>query len=197
MEAQQCVELTGTNRPCGLTTARWRGFALGPETYWVVEDQPGSLHSSIFLPTAIGAGATPVPIPNTEVKPRIGDGTVRFLDGRVARRWDLLRRRRTSWSGAASVLRRRNPRTRFNVTTPHRIFGIELSPYSVKVRSYFRYKRIPHEWVVRDAARMAEFQKYAKLPLIPLVVTPEDEGLQPARRSAVAGSTPPRVSRDS
>jgi len=28
-----------------------------------------------------------------------------------------------------------------------RIFGAELSPYSVKVRSYFRYKRIPHEWV--------------------------------------------------
>ena len=36
----------------------------------------------------------------------------------------------------------------------HRIFGIELSPYSVKVRSYFRYKGIPHEWVVRSAARM-------------------------------------------
>src|SRR3990172_7604030 len=60
----------------------------------------------------------------------------------------------------------------------YRIFGIELSPYSVKVRSYFRYKRIPHEWVVRGAAQMAEFQKYAKLPLIPLVVTPDDQGLQ-------------------
>ena len=31
----------------------------------------------------------------------------------------------------------------------YRIFGSELSPYSVKVRSYFRYKRIPHEWIVR------------------------------------------------
>ncbi|HET6303464.1 MAG TPA: glutathione S-transferase family protein, partial [Myxococcota bacterium] len=60
----------------------------------------------------------------------------------------------------------------------YRIFGIELSPYSVKVRSYFRYKRIPHEWVVRGAAQMAEFQKYAKLPLIPLVVTPEDQAMQ-------------------
>jgi glutathione S-transferase len=48
----------------------------------------------------------------------------------------------------------------------------------VKVRSYFRYKQIPHEWVVRDMARMPEFQKYARLPLIPLVVTPEDEGIQ-------------------
>ncbi len=59
-----------------------------------------------------------------------------------------------------------------------RIFGIELSPYSMKARSYFRYKQIPHEWIPRDAATMAEFQKYAKLPLVPLVVTPEDEGLQ-------------------
>ena len=25
-----------------------------------------------------------------------------------------------------------------------RIFGSEMSPYSVKVRSYFRFKRIPH-----------------------------------------------------
>jgi glutathione S-transferase len=60
----------------------------------------------------------------------------------------------------------------------YRIFGVELSPYSVKVRSYFRYKGIPHEWVVRGAAQMGEFQKYAKLPLIPLVVTPEDQALQ-------------------
>ncbi len=59
-----------------------------------------------------------------------------------------------------------------------RIFGMELSPYSVKVRSYFRYKGIPHEWIPRSADNMAEFQKYAKLPLVPLLVTPEDEGIQ-------------------
>jgi len=64
------------------------------------------------------------------------------------------------------------------VVTPYRIFGIELSPYSVKVRSYFRYKGIPHEWVVRHMGNMEEFQKHAKLPLIPLVITPEGEGLQ-------------------
>jgi glutathione S-transferase len=61
---------------------------------------------------------------------------------------------------------------------PYRIFGAELSPYSVKVRSYFRYKEIPHEWIVRNMGNMPEFQKYAKLPLIPLVITPEGEGLQ-------------------
>ena len=60
----------------------------------------------------------------------------------------------------------------------YRIFGVELSPYSVKTRSYFRYKGIPHEWVVRGPATQAEFQKYAKLPLVPLVVTPQGEGVQ-------------------
>lgn len=59
-----------------------------------------------------------------------------------------------------------------------RIFGAELSPYAVKVRSYFRYKRIPHEWVVRDAKTEAEFKKYAKLPIIPLVVGPDEDCLQ-------------------
>jgi len=60
----------------------------------------------------------------------------------------------------------------------HRIFGIEMSPYSVKVRSYFRYKALPHEWIVRSVATQAEYQKYAKLPIVPLVVTPDGEGIQ-------------------
>jgi glutathione S-transferase len=60
----------------------------------------------------------------------------------------------------------------------YRVFGSELSPYSVKVRSYFRYKRIPHEWLVRSAATEEEFQRHAKLPLIPLVLTPAGAALQ-------------------
>ncbi|HVN84481.1 MAG TPA: glutathione S-transferase family protein [Candidatus Binatia bacterium] len=60
----------------------------------------------------------------------------------------------------------------------YRIYGNELSPYSVKVRSYFRYKRIPHEWVIRNATNEAEFRQHAKLPLIPLVVTPDGQGIQ-------------------
>ena len=64
------------------------------------------------------------------------------------------------------------------MASPHRIFGIEMSPYSVKVRSYFRYKALPHEWIVRNVATQAEYQKYAKLPIVPLVVTPEGEGIQ-------------------
>jgi glutathione S-transferase len=60
----------------------------------------------------------------------------------------------------------------------YRIYGSELSPYSVKVRSYFRYKRIPHEWLLRSAATEEEFQRYAKLPLIPLVVGPDGDARQ-------------------
>jgi glutathione S-transferase len=60
----------------------------------------------------------------------------------------------------------------------YRIFGSELSPYSVKVRSFFRYKNIEHDWIPRSPAVQAEFQKYAKLPLVPLVVTPDGEGIQ-------------------
>ncbi len=60
----------------------------------------------------------------------------------------------------------------------YRIYGAEMSPYSVKVRSYFRYKGLPHRWIVRNADTDAEYQRYAKLPLVPLVVTPDDAGMQ-------------------
>ncbi len=60
----------------------------------------------------------------------------------------------------------------------YRIYGVELSPFSVKIRSYFRYKQIPHQWIVRNAATMADYQKYAKIPIVPLVVTPDERGLQ-------------------
>ena len=68
------------------------------------------------------------------------------------------------------------------MTDEYTIFGSELSPYSVKVRSYFRYKRVPHEWLQRSEQNMAEFERFAKLPLIPLVLTP--------RREAIQDSTP-------
>ena len=60
----------------------------------------------------------------------------------------------------------------------YRIFGAEMSPYSVKVRSYFRYKAIPHQWILRNAASQAEYDKHAKLPIVPLVVTPDGTGIQ-------------------
>ena len=60
----------------------------------------------------------------------------------------------------------------------YHIHGVEISPYSVKVRSYFRYKGIPHRWIPRSLDAEGEYQKFSKLPLVPLVVTPNNEGIQ-------------------
>ena len=62
--------------------------------------------------------------------------------------------------------------------TAWRIYGSELSPYSLKVRAYFHYKQIPHQWIIRSQDRMEEFQRYAKLPLVPLVLSPTEEVMQ-------------------
>lgn len=58
-----------------------------------------------------------------------------------------------------------------------KIFGAEMSPYSVKMRSYFRYKELPHLWLQRSA-HQEEFARHAKLPIVPLVVSPQGEAMQ-------------------
>ncbi len=63
------------------------------------------------------------------------------------------------------------------VANQYRVIGAEDSPYSVKVRSYFRYKNLPHQWLTRSQAGDL-YQAHAKLPLVPLVVTPDERGLQ-------------------
>ncbi len=86
-----------------------------------------------------------------------------------------------------------------NPSKPYRIFGVELSPYSVKVRSYFRYKGIPHQWVTRNAESESEYQKYKRIPIVPLVVTPEDEGIQdstPIIERIEAGNPEPSIHPD-
>lgn len=60
----------------------------------------------------------------------------------------------------------------------YRIYGSEMSPYSVKVRSYFRFKGIAHQWIARGPANEDEFKTYARLPIVPMVVTPDDQGIQ-------------------
>jgi len=64
------------------------------------------------------------------------------------------------------------------MTAPFRLYGAELSPYSVKVRSYLRYKGIEFDWVARTNSRQEEFQRYAKLPLIPVLVDADENALQ-------------------
>ncbi|MBL8547156.1 MAG: glutathione S-transferase [Hyphomonadaceae bacterium] len=64
------------------------------------------------------------------------------------------------------------------MTAPFRLYGAELSPYSVKVRSYLRYKGLDFEWRARTNATQEEFQRYAKLPLIPVLVDADDNAMQ-------------------
>lgn len=64
------------------------------------------------------------------------------------------------------------------MTGTYKLFGSEMSPYSIKVRSFFRYKNVPHEWIARSPATENEYKKFARLPIVPTVATPEGEGLQ-------------------
>lgn len=64
------------------------------------------------------------------------------------------------------------------MTAPFRLYGAELSPYSVKLRSYLRYKGVPFQWLHRTDARQEEFARFAKLPLVPVLVDADDNALQ-------------------
>lgn len=64
------------------------------------------------------------------------------------------------------------------MTAPYRLYGAALSPYSLKVRAYLDYKGVAYEWLNRSQARQEEFQRYAKLPLIPVVVGADESVLQ-------------------
>ena len=71
----------------------------------------------------------------------------------------------------------------------YRVLGVELSPFSVKVRSWFRYKGIPHEWTGRMLG--PDDKKYTKVPLVPVVVTPtgrRPSGLDADHRAARKGA---------
>ena len=63
------------------------------------------------------------------------------------------------------------------MSDPYRIIGSEESPFSVKIRSYFRFKGLPHEWLERRDAQDL-FSTHAKLPLIPLVIRPDGTSQQ-------------------
>jgi len=64
------------------------------------------------------------------------------------------------------------------MTETYLIYGSKPSPYSVKVRAYFRYKRIPHNWIIRGYETNQDFKKLAKIAIVPLVVTPEKKVIQ-------------------
>jgi glutathione S-transferase len=58
-------------------------------------------------------------------------------------------------------------------TTTYTVYGSNTSPYSVKLRAYLRFKRLRHEWIVRDFGTQDAFNELAKLPIIPLLVAPD------------------------
>ena len=89
VHARQRAQPTDTNRPqaCRYQLRKQArspaGFvAFNPEAF-------------IAFPGDHGEDETPVPIPNTEVKGLIGEGTAGFARGRVARRRDLQPKDRT------------------------------------------------------------------------------------------------------
>lgn len=61
---------------------------------------------------------------------------------------------------------------------PYRLYGSELSPYSQKVRAYLAYRGDDFTWLNRSRGRQEEFQRYAKLPLIPVLVGADENALQ-------------------
>ncbi len=64
------------------------------------------------------------------------------------------------------------------MVAPYRLYGADLSPYSVKILQLLRFKGIEHQWLPRSQARQAEFARFAKLPLIPVLVGADDYSLQ-------------------
>jgi len=59
------------------------------------------------------------------------------------------------------------------------LYGSEMSPYSHKVRSYMRYKRIPHRWIPSGpGSNDPEYKKHARVAIVPTLVSPEGEGQQ-------------------
>ncbi|MEO1304081.1 MAG: glutathione S-transferase family protein [Pseudomonadota bacterium] len=56
--------------------------------------------------------------------------------------------------------------------TAYRLFGAETSPYSVKVRSFLRYKGVDFEWIGRSKSTDEEFAALARVPTVPLLLSP-------------------------
>jgi glutathione S-transferase len=61
---------------------------------------------------------------------------------------------------------------------PFRLFGAELSAYSIKLRAYLRYKGLEHVWIPRTAQNAAEVASHSRLPLIPVLVDANGRSMQ-------------------
>ena len=57
----------------------------------------------------------------------------------------------------------------------YKLYGVELSPYSMKVRSYLKFKKVDFDWVVADFFGLREIKKKTGLALMPMVLGPDGE----------------------
>lgn len=64
------------------------------------------------------------------------------------------------------------------MTEPYTLIGSEMSPYSVKVRAYCRYKELPFDWEERSFLNRKKFAEHAKVPLVPLLIRPDGSAIQ-------------------
>lgn len=75
----------------------------------------------------------------------------------------------------------------------YRLFGLETSPFSIKVRSYLRYKKLPFDWVTKGYGQEEEFRALAKSDALPMLVSPNggvahDSSLILSKIEAVRGT---------
>lgn len=68
----------------------------------------------------------------------------------------------------------------------YRLFGAETSPYSLKVRSFLRYKGVDFEWITRSRETETDFRAHARLATVPLLVSPDRPVSQDSTRMLLA-----------
>lgn len=65
------------------------------------------------------------------------------------------------------------------MTTPYKLYGVEMSLYTGKIRPYLRWKKIPFEEIRSGQEVFAEvIMPRVGWPVVPVIVTPDDETLQ-------------------
>jgi glutathione S-transferase len=69
--------------------------------------------------------------------------------------------------------------------SPLRIVGVPASPYSRKLRAVLRYRRIPHEWVMRGSPESRTLPR-PRVDLLPQLIVPGPDGSP----EALTDSTP-------
>ncbi|MFC7292480.1 glutathione S-transferase family protein [Hirschia litorea] len=57
------------------------------------------------------------------------------------------------------------------MSASYRLFGAETSAFSIKLRSYMRYKGLPHEWLARTSETESTLKEVSRFSTLPVLVT--------------------------